>query len=80
MDWPARPAPPPLLKQKLGDCLEWLAAKHPRYGRIFQLHWLGHSTSEVCQDVGLSREQYYVYLGRSRKMLQQCLHEKGVEL
>ena len=77
---PARPDPPPLLRKHLGDCLEWLAGRHLRYARIFHLHWQGFTTQEVCEEIHVTREQYYVYLGRSRSMLRDCLQEKGIGL
>ena len=62
------------------DCLRWLGRTHARYARILNLHRQGFPTTEVCDLESLNREQYYVYLGRSRGMLKECLQGKGISL
>ena len=80
VDLPARSETDPLLRSHLLDCMRWLVNTHARYARILNLHRQGYDTAEVCQRVGLNRDQYYVYLGRSRGMLRDCLVRKGVAI
>ena len=77
---PDRKSPDPMLRPHLKHCLEWLVRTHRRYARIFELHWHGCSTAEVCSELGLNSAQYYVYLGRSRRLLQDCLKERGIHV
>ncbi len=69
-----------LLTDELRDCMRRLAESFRRYGRIVNLRYQGYSTEEVCGRLSISREQYYVYLGRGRSMLRACLNEKGIEI
>ena len=71
--------PDPMLHLHLNACLDWLARNHGRYAEIFNLHRLGYTTSEVCAKLKLNSGQYYVYLGRSRIILQECLEIKGAK-
>jgi RNA polymerase sigma factor (sigma-70 family) len=68
------------LIDELRDCMRRLADSFRRYGRIVNLRYQGYSTDEVCRRLSISREQYYVYLGRGRSMLRACLNEKGIEI
>lgn len=79
-DLPAAPEISPSTKDALRACLKELLAAFPRYARILNLRFQGYATEEVCERVGVSREQYYVYLGRGRGKLRRCLGDKGVSL
>lgn len=70
----------PLLRDHLLDCLKALARKHRRYIRILNLRLQGYDTETICEKVGINMEQHYVYLGRARGLMKQCLIDKGVEL
>lgn len=73
-----QPAPNPLLEGWVLDCFRAILKRHARYARILNLRRLGYDTDEVCRRVGVSSEQYYVYLNRGRNLLKACLSERGV--
>lgn len=76
----ARPEPHPLLPGWILECFKAILKRHPRYARILNLRRQGFKTDEVCQRVGVTAEQFYVYLNRGRTMLRSCLNERGVSL
>lgn len=76
---PAEEPPTPRLREFLMSCWRRLFASFPKYARIVNLKYQGYATDEVCSRVGLSKEQYYVYLGRGRSLLRTCLKDKGVD-
>ncbi len=39
---------------------------------------VGYSAKEVCDKMELNIDTYYVYLGRGRSMLEDCLSSKGL--
>ena len=77
---PSAPAQSPRLAEFLSRCWRELIGGWPRYARILNLRFQGFSTEEVCRRVKVSREQYYVYLGRGRTKLRDCLREKGISI
>jgi RNA polymerase sigma factor (sigma-70 family) len=70
----------PLLHNKLLGCMRDLIKTFQRYGRILNLRHQGFTTEEVCERINVTREQYYVYLGRGRSILKACLEDHGVEV
>lgn len=77
-EWPQAETPHPMLRQYLLECINWLAKSFSRYARIVNLRYQGYSTEEICHKMALKPEQYYVYVGRGRSMLRDCLADKGV--
>ncbi len=75
---PRTEAPHPMLKRYLLECIRLLARSYPRYSRIVNLHYQGYDTGEICERLRINREQYYVYIGRGRSLLRNCLIEHGV--
>lgn len=80
VELPERKSEKPILRRHIRECMRSLTQTHTRYARIFNLHQQGFDISEICNRIKLNREQYYVYLGRSRSMLRECLLKKGVAL
>lgn len=76
------PAPEesPRLEEFLRHCWRELITGFPRYARILNLRYQGFAIDEVCRKVQLSKEQYYVYLGRGRSMLKDCLEKRGISI
>lgn len=77
IDLPESSVPNPMLRRYLLECVRKLATKFRKYARIVNLHYQGYDTGEICQRLGVNREQYYVYVGRGRSMLRDCLIERG---
>ncbi|MDH3889456.1 MAG: ECF-type sigma factor [candidate division Zixibacteria bacterium] len=77
-EWPQASPSHPMLRQSLLDCIGRLARSFSKYARIVNLRYQGYSTEEICRRMVLKPEQYYVYVGRGRSMLRDCLAEKGV--
>ena len=77
-EFPQTEEPHPMLRGNLLDCIKRLAGRHLKYARILNLRHQGYSTGEICRRLQINREQYYVYVGRGRKLLRDCLAEKGV--
>jgi RNA polymerase sigma factor (sigma-70 family) len=74
---PSGDVPHPMLQQYLLECIKWLAKSFQKYARILNLRYQGYSTSEICSKLGLNQDQYYVYVGRGRSKLRDCLLKKG---
>ena len=77
---PARRPSQPMLRQHLMDCMRQLVRQQKKYARIYNLHQLGYSAKEVCDKMGLNVNTYYVYLGRGRAALEECLTGKGLSV
>jgi len=69
----------PRLRQRLLFCFERVARVSRRYARIVNLHYQGFSTPEICRRLGISENNCYVLLFRSRTLLKSCLEEKTAE-
>ncbi len=63
----------PLLKRKLRDCLRKINRVHSRHARLINLRYQGYSPDEICEKLGLTRNNIYVMLSRVRKLLKKCL-------
>ena len=77
---PERSQHQPMLRQHLLACLKKLVKEHTNYARIYNYHQQGYPADEICQKLSLKRDQYYVYLGRSRSLLKECLSSKGLSV
>jgi len=69
---------PSELTQRLVSCLRRLNRINRRHARILNLHYQGYSTKEICQKVGLQRDNLYLSLFRARTMLKRCLETGGL--
>lgn len=69
----------PRLRRRLLFCFERVARLSRRYARILNLHFQGYDTKEICRRLGISENNCYVLLFRSRTLLKDCLKEKAVE-
>jgi RNA polymerase sigma factor (sigma-70 family) len=69
--------PDPTLRMKLLACLKKVGLANRRYARILNLHHIGFSRDEVCERLGVTRDQSYLIMSRARSMLKKCL-DKGV--
>jgi DNA-directed RNA polymerase specialized sigma24 family protein len=67
----------PMLRTYLLECIKWLAGSYTKYARILNLRYLGYNTDEICDKLKVSSDQYYVYVGRGRSLLRDCLEKKG---
>jgi len=63
----------PSLRMRLLDCLKKVGSANRRYARILNLHYFGFSRAEVCDKLGVTRDQSYLIMSRARAMLKQCL-------
>jgi len=70
------PATNPDLKRRLLECLRKISGVNRRHARILNLCYQGFSTEEVCNRLGVSRNNVYILLSRARSMLKLCL-DKG---
>lgn len=77
---PGRRQPQPMLRHHLLDCMKRLVRQQKKYARIYNLHQLGYSAKDVCDKMALNLDTYYVYLGRGRSMLEECLTGKGLSV
>jgi len=66
----------PALKRQLMNCLRRICEANNRYARILNLRYQGYSTEEICERLGITRNNAYILLSRARSMLKLCL-EKG---
>lgn len=71
--------PNPDLKIKLADCMKKLCESHSRYALILGLHYQGYSAEEICKELDITFNNFYVLLSRSRNALKRCLEEGGTE-
>jgi RNA polymerase sigma factor (sigma-70 family) len=69
--------PDPAFRRTLQECLARVARQNNRYARVLNLHYQGYSVDEVCQMLGVTRNNYYVILSRARAMLEECLDSQG---
>lgn len=65
--------PDPALKSALLECLRKVARANMRHARILNLHYLGYTVEEICQRLGLTRNNMYIMLSRGRASLKACL-------
>ncbi|UCC45107.1 MAG: RNA polymerase sigma factor [Candidatus Zixiibacteriota bacterium] len=69
----------PVLKMKIKDCFEKIHRKHRQHARILSLRFQGYTTDEICQRLGITRNNCWVTLSRARAMLEKCLNQEGEE-
>ena len=74
----ASPATNPDLKRRLLDCLRKISGVNRRHARILNFCYQGFSTDEVCERLGVSRNNVYILLSRARSMLKLCLNEGDI--
>lgn len=70
--------PHPMLRAQLLECIKSLSKSFQKYARIIILHYQGYTTGEICRKLGLNPKQYYVYVGRGRSLMRECLLKGGV--
>jgi len=68
-------SPDPVFRETLIGCIARVARSSKRYARVLNLHYQGYTVDEVCEAIGVTRNNYYVILSRARRMLEQCLNE-----
>jgi RNA polymerase sigma-70 factor, ECF subfamily len=66
------------LEARLLECLRKLHAVDSRNARILNLHYQGFTVPEICERLGLTRNNLYSVLFRARAMLKRCLEEGDV--
>ncbi len=71
--------PDPELRLKLLDCLGKVNEVNPRHAKIIDMHSQGFSTEDICRELNLSRNSFYISLHRARKMLEICLKTGEIE-
>lgn len=67
----------PTLIRRLKDCLRKLHMANPLHARIVNLHHLGFTTHEVCDQLKITANCRRVALCRARAMLRACLKEEN---
>ena len=67
----------PTLRRQLIDCLRGMVKAHPRYARVLNMVYQGYQTDEICRRLHVTPNHLYVLLNRSRKVLDECLNDKG---
>jgi RNA polymerase sigma-70 factor (ECF subfamily) len=68
--------PDPDFKNTLLDCLKKVNAANKRHARVLTLRYQGFRIDEICEKLGLTKNNCYSVLSRARSMLELCL-EKG---
>ncbi|MEZ5359990.1 MAG: sigma-70 family RNA polymerase sigma factor [Candidatus Zixiibacteriota bacterium] len=63
----------PMFKRLLLSCLHKLISAYPRYARILNLIHQGYPVDEICMKMKVNRNNLYVILARSRRVLGKCL-------
>jgi RNA polymerase sigma factor (sigma-70 family) len=71
--------PDPMFRTRLLSCLRIVALANRRYARILNLHHIGFSREEVCEKLGVTREQSYLIMSRARSMLKKCLDKGDID-
>ncbi|MBD3403702.1 hypothetical protein GF420_12460 [candidate division GN15 bacterium] len=72
------PIPEPSFLQALIDCVRKIAGGYRRYIRVLNLVHQGYTTEEICEKLGVSRNNLYVMVTRGRKLLEECLDRREV--
>jgi RNA polymerase sigma factor (sigma-70 family) len=70
--------PDPELKRRLVGCMTKLLETNHRYARILDLHYQGYSAEEICREITLTLNNFYVLLSRARSALRHCLDNEGI--
>ncbi|MCK5126278.1 MAG: sigma-70 family RNA polymerase sigma factor [candidate division Zixibacteria bacterium] len=68
----------PEARRILIRCLEKLAKVYPRYIRVLSLVNYGYSTEEICDQLKVSSNNFYVILHRCRGLLSDCVYGRKV--
>lgn len=61
------------LRRQIELCLRKLARVNHRYVQILRFATEGYNTSEICKRQGITPQNLYVLLNRSRSALRKCL-------
>lgn len=67
--------PDPGLRMSIEECLKMIARGFDRYAQALILQYRGFSTEEICQELRVTRNNFYVILNRGRRMLKECLEQ-----
>jgi len=62
------------LKSTLLECVRKICRSNSRYARILVLSFQGFQIDEVCQRLGITKNNAYSLLSRSRSLLKLCLN------
>ena len=66
------------LRLTLIQCLEKMMERNIRYTMILKRVYQGHSTNEICEELGIKLNNFHVTLSRSRVMLKRCLEAGSI--
>jgi RNA polymerase sigma-70 factor (ECF subfamily) len=66
----------PSFKSHLLECVRGLVRNNSRYGRVLNLIYQGYTVNEVCEKMGISRNNCYILLSRARSRLRRCLERQ----
>lgn len=67
----------PIFERKLLNSLRKIMIRNKLYARVLNLTHLGFKTEEICDQLNISANYYYVVLNRGRNALKLCLEESG---
>jgi RNA polymerase sigma factor (sigma-70 family) len=68
----------PDLKRHLMECFKKIGQVNRRHARILNLRYQGFSTDEICERLGVTRNNVYILLSRARSLLKLCLEEGDI--
>lgn len=63
----------PGIELSLIKCLGKLITINRRYARVLNLAYQGFDAEEICNKLGVTKNNYYVILNRARSLLWECL-------
>jgi len=63
----------PELRIALMDCLKKILLIYPRYAAVLNMVYEGYLTVEICKELEVKPNNYYVILNRGRAVLKRCL-------
>jgi DNA-directed RNA polymerase specialized sigma24 family protein len=61
------------LKLTLKECLRKILEVHPRYALVLNMIYEGYRAVEICKELSIKRNNFYVILNRGRAVLKLCL-------
>ena len=64
------------LRSHLVYCLRQIHLDNKHHSRILALCYQGFTPAEICRNLKITKEAYYVTLHRARKILKHCLLER----
>jgi len=71
------PTSDPIRRKTIIDCLRKIAGPHPEYARVLRMVVDGYTSEEICLELAIKRNTYYVWLFRARELLKRCLEKGG---